>query len=57
MIKIGKIVYTPPEKCFSRVKIEETPHGYKLYRVGEDRPFMSLPHSSIKSVEWRDKNE
>ena len=34
MAKIGKIVYIPPEKCFSRVKIEETPHGYKLYIGG-----------------------
>jgi hypothetical protein len=57
MAKIGKIVYVPPEKCFSRVKIEETPHGYKLYRVGEDRPFMSLPFSCVKVIEWRDKNE
>jgi len=46
----GKIVYQPPERCYTNVNIEETPHGYKIYRVGESRPFTSIPHSAIKEV-------
>ena len=51
----GKIVYTPPEKCYTRIKIEESLHGYKLYREGEDRPFMCLPFSCVKSVEYKEE--
>ena len=30
----GKIVYIPPERCHVNVNIEETPHGYRLFRDG-----------------------
>jgi len=46
----GKIVYQPPERCYTNVNIEETPHGYKIYRVGENRPFTVIPHSAVKEV-------
>jgi len=46
----GKIVYQPAEKCFSRVNIEETPYGYRLYRDGESRHFTVIPHSAVKEV-------
>jgi len=46
----GKIVYQPPEKCFTRVNIEETPYGYKIYREGESRHFTVIPHSAVREV-------
>ena len=46
----GKIVYRPPEKAYTNVNIEETPHGYRVYRVGESRPFTHIPHSAVKEV-------
>tara|TARA_R100000734_G_C3318338_1_gene112390 strand:+ start:1100 stop:1264 length:165 start_codon:yes stop_codon:yes gene_type:complete len=51
----GKIVYIPPERCYTNVKIEETPHGYRLYRIGESKPFMSLPFSCVKSIEYKEE--
>ena len=48
----GKIVYLPPERCFSNVNIEETAHGYRLYRDGESKHFMVIPFSSTRSVEY-----
>jgi hypothetical protein len=49
----GKIIYTPPERCYANVNIEETPYGYRLYREGESQPFMSLPFSCVKAVEYK----
>ena len=46
--RLGKIVYLPPEKCYTNVYIEVTPHGYKIYRAGHDRPFTVIPHSAVK---------
>lgn len=51
----GKIVYIPPERCYTNVKIEETLHGYRLYRIGESKPFMSLPFSCVKSIEYKEE--
>ena len=52
-MRIGKIIYIPPEKCYSNINIEETPHGFKLYRAGESKPFRILPFSVVKSIEYR----
>jgi len=52
-MKEGKIVYQPPEKCYTRVLIEETTHGYKIYRVGEDGPFTVIPHSAVKEIQYK----
>ena len=46
----GKIVYRPPEKSYTNVNIEETPHGFKIYRDGSARPFAVIPHSAVKQV-------
>jgi hypothetical protein len=51
----GKIVYQPPERCYTNVNIEETPHGYKVYRVGESRHFTVIPLSSAKEVFYKDE--
>tara|TARA_B110001452_G_C14892499_1_gene311950 strand:- start:344 stop:511 length:168 start_codon:yes stop_codon:yes gene_type:complete len=48
--RLGKIVYTPPEKSFTKVNIEETLHGYKIYRDGEDRAFTVIPFSAVKQI-------
>ena len=54
-MRTGKIVYMPPERCFTRINIEETDHGYKLYREGEDRPFTFIPHSAVKQIEYKEE--
>ena len=51
-MKLGKIVYQPAERCYTKVNIEETQHGYKLYREGRDGPFTFIPHSAVKSIEY-----
>lgn len=48
----GKIVYTPPERCYTNVNIEETAHGYRLYREGDERPFAVIPKSKMVSIDY-----
>jgi hypothetical protein len=51
----GKIVYTPTERCFTNVIIEETEHGYKIYKDSySEKPMTFIPHSAVKQIEWRD---
>jgi len=50
----GKVVYTPPERCYTNVNIEETPHGYAIYRVGESKPFTFIPTSAVKQIEYKE---
>lgn len=58
-VRKGKIVYIPPERCYVNVNIEETPHGYRLFRDGEKRHFTVVPLSKAVSVEYKEgsKNE
>jgi len=55
----GKIVYQPPERCYTNVNIEETPHGYRLFRDGESHHFTVIPLSKAVSVDYKGsgKNE
>jgi hypothetical protein len=55
MKRKGKIVYTPPERCYSNVNIEETAHGYAVYRQGADRPFTLIPTSAVKQIEYKEE--
>jgi hypothetical protein len=50
----GKVVYTPPERCYTNVNIEETPHGYAIYRMGESKPFTFIPTSAVKQIEYKE---
>jgi hypothetical protein len=52
--RVGKIVYQPPERCLNHIEIEETPHGYKLYQKGENRPFKVLPLSVVREVSYQE---
>jgi len=52
-MKLGKIVYRPPERCYTKVNIEETEHGYRLYRQGDSEPFSFIPFSAVKQIEYR----
>jgi len=52
--RIGKIVYQPPEGCHTNVNIEETPHGYAVYRVGADKPFTFIPTSAVRQILYKD---
>jgi len=52
--RFGKIVYHPPEKCYVNVFIEETIHGYKVFKdKGDARPLSFIPHSAVKQIEYR----
>jgi len=48
--RLGKIVYQAPEKSYTKVNIEETPHGYKIYRPGEERHFTVIPMSAVRQI-------
>jgi len=49
----GKIIYRPPERCYANVNIEETDHGYRIYRPGELRHFTLIPHSAVINIEYK----
>ena len=49
-VRRGKIVYSPPEKSYTNVNIEETPHGYKIYRAGTAKPFSVIPFSAVTQI-------
>tara|TARA_R100001443_G_scaffold114843_1_gene131441 strand:+ start:3420 stop:3590 length:171 start_codon:yes stop_codon:yes gene_type:complete len=52
--RFGKIVYCPPEKCYTNVHIEETAHGYKVFKErGDTRPLSFIPFSAVKQIEYR----
>jgi len=53
----GKIVYQPPEKSYTNINIEETPHGYMIYRKGAERPFTVIPHSAMKQIIYDREDE
>ena len=50
VMRKGKIVYRPPEKSYGNVNIEETPHGFKVYRVGATKPFSVIPFSAVTQI-------
>ena len=50
VMRLGKIVYSPPEKSYTKVNIEETPHGYRIYRPGDKRHFTVIPLSAVKQI-------
>tara|TARA_R100000234_G_scaffold119437_1_gene102355 strand:+ start:712 stop:876 length:165 start_codon:yes stop_codon:yes gene_type:complete len=54
-MRAGKIVYQPPERCYTNINIEETDHGYKIYRKGENRAFTFIPFSAVKQIEYREE--
>ena len=53
----GKIVYQPPEKSYTNINIEETPHGYMIYRKGSKRAFTVIPHSAMKQIIYDREDE
>tara|TARA_A100001201_G_scaffold22377_1_gene25224 strand:+ start:34 stop:225 length:192 start_codon:yes stop_codon:yes gene_type:complete len=57
VLRKGKIVYRPPEKSYTNVNIEETPHGYKIYRVGSAKPFSVIPLSAVTQIIYDRKGE
>lgn len=53
--RLGKIVFVPAERCFTNIFIEETPHGYKLYRSDNPQHFTVIPHSMVRAIEYKDR--
>tara|TARA_R100001082_G_C4270242_1_gene119427 strand:- start:329 stop:517 length:189 start_codon:yes stop_codon:yes gene_type:complete len=50
VLRRGKIVYRPPEKSYTNINIEETPHGYKVYRAGSAKHFTVIPFSAVTQI-------
>ena len=55
--RVGKIVYTPPERCYANVEIEETPHGFRIYRMGQEKPFTVIPFSAVSQIEFKSDDD
>lgn len=53
--RVGKIVYTPPERCYTNVVLEETEHGWKIFLNGATKPNTFIPHSSVVEVTFKEK--
>jgi len=54
MKRHGKIVFVPAERCYANILIEETQYGYKLYRSDSPTHFTVIPHSMVRSIEYKD---
>ena len=47
----GKVVYQPPEKAWTGVYIEETPHGLRIFKNRNDeRHFLVIPWSKVVQI-------
>lgn len=47
----GKVVYQPPEKAWTGIFIEETPHGLKVYKHRDsERHFLVIPWSKVAQI-------
>jgi len=44
------VVYQPPERCYTNVFIEETPHGLKVYKKEGERHFLVIPWSKVVQI-------
>jgi len=52
----GKLIYRPPERAYANAWLVETEHGYKVYLNKNDaRPKSFIPHSAVKTIEWRNQ--
>jgi len=50
----GKIVYNPPERCYTNVYLEETKHGWKVYLHDTVTPSSFIPHSAVVEISFRE---
>lgn len=55
--RLGKIVFVPAERCYANVILEETPHGYKVYRGSDSHHFTVIPHSMVRAIEYKEVKE
>ena len=54
-LRRGKVVYQPPEKAWTGVFIEETPHGLKIYKTrNSERHFLVIPWSKVVQINTED---
>lgn len=53
-VRRGKVVYQPPERCYTNVFIEETPHGLKIYKKEGERHFLVIPWSKVIQINTGD---
>ena len=49
-VRRGKVVYQPPERCFSNVFITETPHGLLISKKKGERHFLVIPWSKVVQI-------
>ncbi len=50
----GKVVYQPPERCFTNVYIRETPHGLLVSKKKGERHFLVIPWSKVVQIQSED---
>jgi len=46
----GKVVYQPPERCYTNVYIRETPHGLLVSKKKGERHFLVIPWSKVVQI-------
>lgn len=52
----GKVVYQPPEKAWTGVYVEETPHGLRIYKnKNDERHFLVIPWSKVVQINTGDE--
>jgi|TARA_B100000073_G_scaffold325540_1_gene309411 lauroyl/myristoyl acyltransferase len=49
----GKIVFRPPERCYTNVRLEETEHGWKVYN-NSTQATSFIPHSAVVEVSFKE---
>lgn len=50
----GKVVYQPPERCYTNVYIKETPHGLLVSKRKGERHFLVIPWSKVVQIQSED---
>jgi len=50
----GKVVYQPPERCYTNVYIKETPHGLLVSKKKGERHFLVIPWSKVVQIQSED---
>ncbi len=54
MVYRGKVVYQPPERCYTNVYIKETPHGLLVSKKKGERHFLVIPWSKVVQIQSED---
>tara|TARA_R110001592_G_scaffold89703_3_gene263649 strand:+ start:377 stop:592 length:216 start_codon:yes stop_codon:yes gene_type:complete len=53
-VRRGKVVYLPPERCFTNVYIKQTPHGLLVSKKKGERHFLVIPNSKVVQITYEE---